>query len=530
MTIRIAIRLLFLSLVFSSCGGQDAKSRRQEVQEILEHFKQADPVGIPGIPVPDPMSIKDFQDKFGIVRIKFKDAVVHNLSKFKIDYVSLDLHSMEISLGINVPEVEMTGHYELLTLFSKSKGPFSVILKDVFAEGKTVLHTPREARHLEAEKLELDMSFRKILVNFENLGLMTKVLRGIMSQIGPSVFNSIKPGILSQVEELVVKDLNAALKKIPFQFSHSIKPIDVAMIHACGFARDNKYDPFHVPEQHVETSFLSLNTSGMSIYGLSKVQRGDHVIVSLRNNTIEARVEISTEEVTGSSKYKARVLSIWDVEGEIAFEVDYVKVGIMVTQPLNLDQKMSLKDVDLEIGRVRITPLGDATSASFAERILQAAVGIISGTVRNMIACVAEEPIRQMVEELMQEVDVEKMVRGAALPEVMKLEFFGFHVGDVLVFHEFTEFLPNVSVERLEVDSFPGLMKTMVIVTSVRRIFHAQWGGYRATLDAVFMAARLWTMMEDGVPGYDVAVPDVAKTQQLVPDPEFTIHPIEGQY
>jgi hypothetical protein len=78
---------------------------RGQVQEILEHFKQKDPLGIPGVPIPDPFTIDTFQDKISGVRLKFTGSdssqvgpKAFKISKFKIEHVTIDLHSMDVSI------------------------------------------------------------------------------------------------------------------------------------------------------------------------------------------------------------------------------------------------------------------------------------------------------------------------------------------------------------------------------------------------------------------------------------------------
>ena len=42
------------------------KKLSDQVREILEHYKQEDPVGIPGAPIPDPMPIPDMRHSFSL--------------------------------------------------------------------------------------------------------------------------------------------------------------------------------------------------------------------------------------------------------------------------------------------------------------------------------------------------------------------------------------------------------------------------------------------------------------------------------
>ena len=133
--------------------------------------------------------------------------------------------------------------------------------------------------------------------------------------------------------------------------------------------------------------------------------------MSLRNNTIEAKVQLSTEELSGSTKYEAILWDRYRFSGEFAFSVDYIKVGVVAAQPLNLGERMQLKDIDLEVGSFSIEPLGDG--GGFLEKMLQWSVALVSAsaTVRNLVACVAEEPIRRVIQaSLLADLDLEKLV------------------------------------------------------------------------------------------------------------------------
>jgi hypothetical protein len=131
--------------------------------------------------------------------------------------------------------------------------------------------------------------------------------------------------------------------------------------------------------------------------------------VSLRNNTVEAKVQLKTEELSGSTKYDALLWDTYRFSGEFAFSVDYIKVGVVAAQPLNLDEKLQLRDIDLEVGSVSVTPMGDG--GGFVERLVQWSVALVSATVRNLVACVAEEPIRRVIEQsVLADLDLEKLV------------------------------------------------------------------------------------------------------------------------
>ena len=50
------------------------------IRQLLEHYKQDDPLGIPGVPIPDPMPIPDFEGDFPAAKINLKDLKVRTMS------------------------------------------------------------------------------------------------------------------------------------------------------------------------------------------------------------------------------------------------------------------------------------------------------------------------------------------------------------------------------------------------------------------------------------------------------------------
>lgn len=80
-------------------GGRKKKELSLDVRirQLLEHFKQDDPKGIPGAPIPDPMPIPDFKGSFSVADINFSEAQLYDLSQFRLNYVRTDLKQLKAS-------------------------------------------------------------------------------------------------------------------------------------------------------------------------------------------------------------------------------------------------------------------------------------------------------------------------------------------------------------------------------------------------------------------------------------------------
>ena len=68
-----------------------------KIREILEHFKQDDPLGIPGVPIPDPKAIPDIEKEVSGAKVLLTEAMMHDQSKFRIDYVRTDLKDLKVT-------------------------------------------------------------------------------------------------------------------------------------------------------------------------------------------------------------------------------------------------------------------------------------------------------------------------------------------------------------------------------------------------------------------------------------------------
>lgn len=66
----------------------------------MEHWKQPDPVGIPGAPIPDPMPIPDLRHAKSLATLVLKNATVRGLSQFRVDQLYSDLAVMQVTSSL----------------------------------------------------------------------------------------------------------------------------------------------------------------------------------------------------------------------------------------------------------------------------------------------------------------------------------------------------------------------------------------------------------------------------------------------
>lgn len=68
---------------------------------LLEHYKQEDPIGIPGVPIPDPMPVPDTKKSltFG-TNLEMTNSFAYGLSKFRLKYLKTDLKALMVSVQL----------------------------------------------------------------------------------------------------------------------------------------------------------------------------------------------------------------------------------------------------------------------------------------------------------------------------------------------------------------------------------------------------------------------------------------------
>lgn len=81
---------------------------------ILEHYKQEDPLGFPGAPIPDPMEVPDIRKSLGMGTLSMIKVKAYGLSKFRIDSVQADLKEMKVNIRVHIFKFSnMKSFYEL---------------------------------------------------------------------------------------------------------------------------------------------------------------------------------------------------------------------------------------------------------------------------------------------------------------------------------------------------------------------------------------------------------------------------------
>jgi len=112
----------------------------------------------------------------------------------------------KVSVAVSINKLDIRGLYTLASWLSRSAGDFTVELTGVNVEGIARLEVGADGK-LQAQDIDMDLTFEKIDLDFKNLGFLGSVFQGVINSVGAFIFDSIKPFILKEVNTNVRYDI-----------------------------------------------------------------------------------------------------------------------------------------------------------------------------------------------------------------------------------------------------------------------------------------------------------------------------------
>lgn len=381
--------------------AEGEKRLSEQVQEVLRHFEQDDPVGLPGAPVPDPMDIPDMKQSFSVATMTFKKVKVYGLSKFRIEYIRSDLTAMQVSVAVRISKLDIKGDYTMSAFWSRSRGGFTVLLTDVYVEGVAMLKVQRDGK-LQAEEINMDITFSDISMEFENLGFLGSIFQGIINSVGTFLFDSIKPFILKEVNQNLRGDINKNIEKIPQRFPNSIAPLDMAIADARKMVRDMGYDPYNVPNYNYTTGLFNIYLTHVWVTGLSSFYRQGNVTVTMEDNILFASAHVGSQVMVGMCHWELSFGGLISRAGVASFTVDYLHAKGTVSQPLDTRKKAKLEELELKLGNIQARMDGLGT----VDYLVEFVVNVLPNILRQHIVDAIEGPLKIRVQSVLDQYNV----------------------------------------------------------------------------------------------------------------------------
>ncbi|KAH8263491.1 hypothetical protein KR044_009751, partial [Drosophila immigrans] len=378
-----------------------------QVEAWLEHFKQEDPVGLPGSSVPDPMDCPDVAKSIGVGTLNMMQLKAHGLSKFRITMVKMDLKEMRANALVSLDQMVVKGNYKLSSFFSNSNGPFSIILKRVLVTAMATLAVGEEGR-LVVEHIKMDMTFGDMAMDFQNLGFMGSMFQGVLNSAPNLVFDAMKPFMLQDVETKLRAMLDQQIVKLvgDRRMPNSITPLDSVIAQTRKQVRQHGLDPYHLPDMNRTMGVLSAQLTNTWIRGVSSFYRVGDITASMENNTISLRFQVGTQEVSGAGQWEVG-LGMMSRIGHVQFSVQHLRTTVEFNQALDTRQRPQIKDLQLDMGNIQVRCNGAGT----LDYVLEFTVNVLPNLLRYQIMDAIENPIRQRVQEKLNTIDIEMAIK-----------------------------------------------------------------------------------------------------------------------
>ncbi|XP_030556609.1 uncharacterized protein LOC115759729 [Drosophila novamexicana] len=378
-----------------------------QIEALLEHYKQEDPVGLPGAPVPDPIEVPDMAKNIGISNLNMMKVKAYGLSKFRIASINADFKEMKIEAGIQLDEMLVKGNYILSSFFSKTNGPFTVLLKNVYVRGSATLGVERDG-HLTTEQIKMDITFGEMAMDFQNLGFLGSVFQSVINSAPNVVFDAMKPFMLQEADKQLRTEINAFIEKNmgDRRMPNSITPLDSAIAEGRKLVRQKGLDPYHVADMNRTMGVFSVQLSNTWINGISSFYRVGNITAAMQNNTVSLRLQVGTQQITGAGQWELGFGLVTRV-GHVQFTVQYIRATVEISQPLDTRQRPQINDLQLDMGNIQVRCDGAGT----LDYVMEFAVNVLPNLLRYQIMDAIENPIKQRVQEKFNTIDVEQVIK-----------------------------------------------------------------------------------------------------------------------
>uniref|UniRef100_A0A336KI47 CSON005147 protein n=1 Tax=Culicoides sonorensis TaxID=179676 RepID=A0A336KI47_CULSO len=389
------------------------KRLSSQIFAMIEHYKQTDPIGLPGVPIPDPMALPDIKQSFSLSTLNMQKVMSHGLSKFRIKHIKTDLKELQVKAGVQIDQLVLVGNYTLSTFVTKSNGPFKIIIENVFVQGNASLAVEIDGK-IRTQDIKMDVKFADMKMDFQNLGLLGSIFQGIANSASNLVFDTIKPFMLKEAYTKIRTEIDINLDNAIADntFPNSISPLDMAIAEGRKKVRNMGYDPYQIKDYNHTMGIFGVLMSNTWIKGVSSFYRVGNISVAIENNVLVIGMEVGTQEILGSTQWEINIgKGMVTRAGHVKFTVQHFKVSIEISQPLDLRNRVKLNDIQLELGNIQMRCDGAGT----LDYVIELMVNIFPNLLRYQIMDALENPIKNRIQDMMDKVDVEMIIKEKIL-------------------------------------------------------------------------------------------------------------------
>ncbi|CAH0722883.1 unnamed protein product, partial [Brenthis ino] len=398
------------------------------ILKVIEHYKQPNPEGLPGVKFPDPYYIPDIRQPLGFATsLVFSETKLYGVNKFRMPYIIADLGKMQCSATLELDNLQIRGKYSYNMFLNSHQGSFTANITGIRNIAVATLGVERDGK-LRAQNISIDITFKNIAVNFENAGLLAVLLQGVFNSMGAFLYDSIKPYILRDAHENVREAINSKIDQFvgDIKFPNTISPLDMIMVDLRKKIKLMKMDPLEIDDYYTNLNIFKISINNTRIKGLSSLHRMGNISFKIENHTVIADFNIGSQELEGSTRWEfSGIKGFISVAGTNSFSIQHIKVKFKLVQALDTRKRMELKDLEVEVGNIQLRSDGAGTM----DYLLELTANILPNLLRYQILRTLQNPLRWKLQQELNEINIEEEIINK-LPEIDKMQEIGFKLSE----------------------------------------------------------------------------------------------------
>lgn len=324
--------------------------------------------------------------------------------------------------------LQVNGKYSLKMWFNTYPGGFASNISGIRSEVVASLGVEQDGQ-LRAQDISIDITFKNITMQFENVGILATVLQGIFNSMGGILYDSIKNYLLEDAETNMRNDINNKLDQVVgnIEFPNTITIIDMVLVDVRKKIKDIKMDPLDIEDYASTIGIFKISLNNIVLKGLSTFHRIGNVKFRLENKSLLADFEIGTKELQGSTCWEfSGINGFINNTGSVSFSVAYIQGRFVLSQPLDIREKTEFTDLQLEVGNIQFGSDGMGT----LDYILEVSGNILPTFLRYQIISAIELPLRLKIQQELDEINTEELIINA-LPKIDKIQESGFKLAEL---------------------------------------------------------------------------------------------------
>lgn len=318
-----------------------------------------------------------------------------------------------------IDKLQTRGNYTYSPMmWVNRQGTYTVDITGFLVIGRATLGVERNGT-LKASDIDIDFSVNTFVVNFDNLDFVGNLFQGVVNTMGGFLFDTMKPYLLEDMLKTSRNAINQELDEVVGNttFPNTISPLDMVVIDAKKKMQELKLDPFKMRDFDDTYGILNLALRNTTLLGLSTLYRIGNITLGMENHTLTADFEIGTLKLEGSTNWEAfTIADLMSTSGMVSFSVEYVRVRMVIAQPLDTRKKTKLRHYDIELGNIQAQSDGTGT----LDYIIEFVVNILPNLIRYQVVDALKSIMSLRIQEELNSKDLEELLKRE-LPKLDKV-------------------------------------------------------------------------------------------------------------